>query len=111
MVPELEHIENMFVDVRESGTNIDGDLRWTFCFLDTNPDRLEKYAEGLVGSGFVTGALESNDASTVFRVCVSQVLTHTPSTLFATLGKFQTDVEAGLVEQLSGIDMRQIDGD
>jgi hypothetical protein len=106
MVPKIEDIEKMFAHVRQSGTDIDGELRWPFSFLGTDLDRLKEYSVELTKLGFVPTSPESNETCTVFRVCASRIVKHTPVSLYASLLAFQEDVETGKVGQLQGIDMR-----
>jgi hypothetical protein len=83
----MEALEQMFAGMKnQAGWNTDGDLLWSYFFLDPERTQLEPLAEHLGKMGYRVVSIdapdpEEDDEHGLHRLQVDRVETHTPASL------------------------------
>ena len=106
---QLEEINQIFEEAkREDNWQLDEPMLYTYYFVDTNVDRLEKLGDHLQEQGydfvdiFELGDEETNESTGEFLLHIDKVEVHTPETLAQRNVEFALLAEEYEVETYDG---------
>ena len=112
---QLEGIKEIFADAkREDNWNLDEEMLYSFYFVDTSVDKLEKLGLKLEADGydfvdvFELGDEKTDESTGEYLLHIDRVETHTPESLAQRNVEFQTLADEYEIETYDGWEFGEV---
>lgn len=102
----LADLERLFTNLRaRTSWNVDGPLLWGYFFFDASADKLDRAGAELVAAGYQQVGVEQPPGSLLYRLHVTRVEAHTPTSLHARNQELYAFAEKLKLESYDGMDV------